>query len=165
MGLGAGSSNAPLQGQLGGTPIPFNAFPYKGGHIPPSSPSLGGSHQQSTEQPAHTSLFGAESQGTPVHSMPVGLTLFSWNETFGNNTFLSTAFLSGGNPIFGQSTPAQVAHIAGPWNLGQGSIPSSGMSFWGNSFNSQWNLRQTTMPLPIGLAWGNPSQCPLNTMC
>jgi hypothetical protein len=42
LGLGAGSSNAPLQGQLGGIPVPFNAFPYAGGHIPPSSPSLGG---------------------------------------------------------------------------------------------------------------------------
>jgi hypothetical protein len=47
LGLGAGSSNAPLQGQLGGIPIPFNAFPYAGGHISPSSPSLGGPHQQS----------------------------------------------------------------------------------------------------------------------
>jgi hypothetical protein len=45
LGLGAGSSNAPLQGQLGGIPVPFNAFPYAGGHIPPSSPSLGRSHQ------------------------------------------------------------------------------------------------------------------------
>jgi hypothetical protein len=45
LGLGAGSSNTPLQGQLGGTPIPFNFFPYTRGHIPPSSPSLGGSHQ------------------------------------------------------------------------------------------------------------------------
>ena len=44
-GLGAGRSNVPLQGQLGGTPIPFNAFPYAGGHIPPSSPSLGGPHK------------------------------------------------------------------------------------------------------------------------
>jgi hypothetical protein len=42
LGLGVGSSNAPLQGQLGGIPIPFNAFPYAGGHISPSSPSLGG---------------------------------------------------------------------------------------------------------------------------
>jgi hypothetical protein len=47
LGLGVGSSNAPLQGQLGGIPVPFNAFPYAGGHIPPSSPSLSGSHQQS----------------------------------------------------------------------------------------------------------------------
>jgi hypothetical protein len=44
LGLGAGSSSTPLQGHLGGTPVPFNAFPYRGGHIPPSSPSLGGSH-------------------------------------------------------------------------------------------------------------------------
>jgi hypothetical protein len=120
LGLGAGSSNAPLQGQLGGTPVPFNAFPYAGGHIPPLSPSLGGPHQQSTGQPIHTSLFGAGNRGTPVHSMSVGSKSFSWNETFGNNTFSSTAFPSGGNPIFGQSTPAQDtipapgAHIARP---------------------------------------------------
>jgi hypothetical protein len=42
LGLGGGSSNASLQGQIGGIPVPFNAFPYAGGHIPPSSPSLGG---------------------------------------------------------------------------------------------------------------------------
>ena len=35
LGLGVGSSSAPLQGHMGGTPIPFNAFPYGGGHIPP----------------------------------------------------------------------------------------------------------------------------------
>jgi hypothetical protein len=99
LGLGAGSSNAPLQGQLGGTPVPFNAFPYTGGHIPPSSPSLGGPHQQSVGQPIHTSLFGAGSQGTPAHSMPVGLTPFVWNGTFGNNTFSSTAFPSGEIPF------------------------------------------------------------------
>jgi hypothetical protein len=29
-GLGAGSSNTPLQGHIGGTPAPFNAFPYWG---------------------------------------------------------------------------------------------------------------------------------------
>jgi hypothetical protein len=170
LGLGAGSSNAPLQGQLGGIPVPFNAFPYAGGHISPSSPSLGGLHQQSAGQPAHTSSFGAGSQGTPAHTMPVGSSPFVWNGTFGNNTFASTAFPSGGTPIFGQSTPAQGtipapgAHIPGPWNSGQGSVPSSGMSFWGNSFHSQWNPGQTSMPLPAGPAWGNPSQSPSNTM-
>jgi hypothetical protein len=170
LGLGVGSSNAPLQGQLGGTPFPFNAFPYAGGHIPPSSPSLGGPHQQSVGQPAHISLFGAGSQGTPTHSMSVGSSSFVWNGTFGNNTFASTSFPSGGSPIFGQSTPAQGTiptsgkHIAGPWNLGQGSVPSSGMSFWGNSFHNQWNPGQTAMPLPSGPAWGNPSQSPSNTM-
>jgi hypothetical protein len=100
LGLGAGSSSTPLQGHMGGTPIPFNAFPYGGGHIPPSSPSLGGSHQQSTRQPTHNSLFGVGSQGPPSHSMSIGLTLFSWNGTFGNNTFSSAAFPTGGNPIF-----------------------------------------------------------------
>jgi hypothetical protein len=56
LGLGAGNSNAPLQGQLGGIPIPFNAFPYAGGHISPSSPSLGGLHQQSTGS-LHTLVY------------------------------------------------------------------------------------------------------------
>jgi hypothetical protein len=104
LGLGAGSSNAPLQGQLGGIPVPFNAFPYAGGHIPPSSPSLGGLPQQSTGPPAHMSPFGAGSQGTPEQTLPVGLSPFVWNGTFGSNTFASTALPSGGTPIFGQST-------------------------------------------------------------
>jgi hypothetical protein len=170
LGLGAGSSNAPLQGQIGGIPVPFNAFPYAGGHISPSSPSLGALHQQSAGQPSHTSSFGVGSQGTPAQTLSVGLSPFVWNGTFGNNTFASTSFPSGGTPIFGQSTPAQGtilvpgAHIPGPWNSRQGSIPSSGMSFWGNSFHSQWNPGQTSMPLPSGLAWGNPPQSPSNTM-
>jgi hypothetical protein len=120
LGLGAGSSSAPLQGHMGGTPAPFNAFPYGGGHIPPSSPSPGGSHQPSAGKPTHNSLFGAGSQGPPLHSMSVGLTLFYLNKTFGNNTFSSVAFPTGGNPIFGQSTPVQGtipahgANLAGP---------------------------------------------------
>jgi hypothetical protein len=77
LGLGAGSSSSPLQGHIGGTPAPFNAFPYGGGHIPPSSPSLSGSHQQSTGQPIYHSLFGVGSQGPPLHNMPVGSTPFS----------------------------------------------------------------------------------------
>ena len=107
LGLGAGNSNAPLQGQLGGIPVLFNDFPYAGGHIPPSSPLLGGSHQQSAGHPTHTSPFGAGSQGTPAQTLSVGSSPFVWNGTFGNNTFSSTSFPSGGNPIFGQSTPVQ----------------------------------------------------------
>jgi hypothetical protein len=42
LGGGVGNSSAPLQGHMGGTPAPFNTFPYRGGHTPPSSPSLGG---------------------------------------------------------------------------------------------------------------------------
>jgi hypothetical protein len=170
LGLGAGSSSAPLQGHMGGTPVPFNAFPYGGGHIPPLSPSLGVSHQQSAGQTTHNSLFGAGSQGPPSHSMPVGLTPFSWNRTFGNNTFSSVTFPTGGNPIFGQSTPvqgtitAQGENITEPWNLGQGSVPSSRISIWCNSFHNQWNPGQTTMPIPTGPAWGNPSQSPSNIM-
>jgi hypothetical protein len=96
LGLGARSSNAPLQGHMGGTPTPFNAFPYGGGHIPPSSPSLGGSHQQTVGQPADHSLLGTGSQGPPSHNMSVGSTLFSLFGAFGNNVFSSTTFPTGG---------------------------------------------------------------------
>jgi hypothetical protein len=170
LGLGAGSSNASLQGQLGGIPAPFNAFPYARGHIPPSSPSLGGLPQQSAGLPTHMSPSGAGSQGLPAQTQPVGSSPFVWNGMVGNNNFTSAAFPSGGTPIFGQSTSAQGtiptlgAHIPGPWNSAQGSVPSSGMSFWGNSFHIQWNLGQASMPLPTGPAWGNPSQSPSNTM-
>jgi hypothetical protein len=170
LGLGAGSSNTSLQGQLGGIPVPFNAFPYAGGHIPSSSPSLDGLPQKSAGLPTHTSPFGAGSQGPLAQTQSVGSSPFVWNGTVGNNTFTSVAFPSGGTPIFGQSTPAQGtipvlgAHIPGPWNSTQGSVPSSGMSFWGNSFHNQWSPGQASMPLPTGLAWGNPSQSPSNTM-
>jgi hypothetical protein len=124
---GAGSSSTLLQGHMGSTPAPFNAFPYGGGHIAPSSPSLGGSHQQSTGQPTYHSLFGAGSQGPPSHNIPVGLTPFSLAETFGNNAFSSAAFPTGGNPSFGQSIPMQ------------GTIPAQGANL-GTSFASgPWN--------------------------
>jgi hypothetical protein len=170
LGLGAGSSNAPLPGQLGSIPVPFNVFPHAGGHIPPSSPSLGGPHQQTAGQPAHTSSLGAASQGQPAQTLPVGPSPFSWNGAGGNNTLAPSAFPSGGTPIFGQSNPAQGtiptlgANIPGPWNSGQGSNPATGMSFWGNAFHNQWNPGQATMPLPTGPAWNNPSQSPQNTM-
>jgi hypothetical protein len=160
---------------MGGTPAPFNAFPYEGGHIPPSSPSLGGLHQQSVEQPTHHSLFGSGSQGPPSNNMSVGSTLFSLIEMFGNNAFSSVTFPTGGNPSFGQpipmqgTIPAQGANLgtysaSGPWNSWQGFVPSSGMSIWGNSFHNQWNPGQTNMPIPTGLTWANPSQIPLNVM-
>jgi hypothetical protein len=101
LGLGAGSSNASLQGQLGGIHVPFNAFPYAGGHIPPSSPSLGGLPQQSAGLPTHTSPSGARSQGPPAQTQPVGSSPFFWNGTGGNKNFASAAFPSGGTPIFG----------------------------------------------------------------
>jgi hypothetical protein len=174
-GLGAVSSSAPLQGYMGGTPAPFSAFPYGGGHIPSSSPSLGGSHQQSVRQPIHHSLFGAGSQGPPSHNMPIGLTPFSLIRTFGNNAFSSTTFPTGGNPSFGQPIPMQgtipvqgenlgTSFALGPWNSWQGFVPSSRMPIWGNSFHNQWNPGQNTMPIPMGPTWGNPSQSPSNVM-
>jgi hypothetical protein len=170
LGLGAGSSNASLQGQPGGTHASFNAFPYAGGHLPPSSPSLGGPHQQTAGQPSHTSSLGAASQGQPAQTLPVGPSPFSWNGAGGNITLAPSAFPSGGTPIFGQSNPAQGtiptlgANIPGPWNSGQGSNLATGMPFWGNAFHNQWNPGQATMPLPTGPAWNNPSQSPQQTM-
>jgi hypothetical protein len=169
-GLGAGSSNASLQGQPGGTHALFNAFPYAGGHLPPSSPSLGGPHQQTARQPSHTSSLGAASQGQPAQTLPVGPSPFSWNGAGGNNTLTPSAFPSGGTPIFGQSNPAQGTiptlgeNIPGPWNSGQGSNLATGMPFWGNAFHNQWNPGQATMPLPTGPAWNNPSQSSQQTM-
>jgi hypothetical protein len=133
-GLGAGSSNAPLQGHMGGTSAPFNAFPYGGGHIPSLSPSLEGTHQPSAGSPAHHSLFGAGSQGPPSHNMPVGSKPFSLFGAFGNNAFSSAAFPTGGNPGPRQSIPMQGTILAqgaypgtsfalGPWNSWQGSVP------------------------------------------
>jgi hypothetical protein len=58
LGLREGSSNAPLQGSMGGNVSPYNAFPYGGGHIPPSSPSLDGTHQHSVGMNINYSSFG-----------------------------------------------------------------------------------------------------------
>jgi hypothetical protein len=160
---------------MGGTSSPFNAFPYEGGHIPPSSPSLGGTHQQPAGPPAHHSLFGVGSQGPPSHNMPVGLIPFSLISMFGNNAFSSASFPTGGNPSFGKPIPMQgtipeqganpgTSSASGPWNSWQGSIPSLGMPIWGNYFHSQWNSRQGTMPIPTGSTWGNPSQSLPNVM-
>jgi hypothetical protein len=107
LGLETGSSNAPLQGHMGGTLALFNTFPYGGGHIPPSSPSLDGTHQQSDGPPTHHSLFGAGIQGPPCHNMLVGSIPFSLFGAFGigSNAFLSVAFPIGGNPGYGQTIP------------------------------------------------------------
>jgi hypothetical protein len=111
LGLGEGSSNTPLQGCMGGTSAPFNALTYRGGHIPPLSPSLGGTHQQSTRPPTHHSLFGAGSRGPPCHNMPVGSTPFYLFNAFGNNTFSSSSFPIGRNLGYGQPIPAQGANL------------------------------------------------------
>jgi hypothetical protein len=90
---------------MGATSDPYNAFPYGGGHIPPSSPFLGGAHQHSTEPTINYSSFGAGSQGLPSYTMSVGSTPFSLFNVFGNNAFLSTVFLARGNLDYGQQNP------------------------------------------------------------
>jgi hypothetical protein len=102
LGLEAGSSNAPLQGSMRGTSTPYNSFPYGGGHIPPSSPSLGSAHQHSTGLNVNYSSFGEFSQGLPNYSMLVGSKSFSLFDVFGNNAFSSAAISVGGNLGYGK---------------------------------------------------------------
>jgi hypothetical protein len=175
LGLGVGSSNAPLQGPIGGTSTPFNAFPYGGGHIPPSSPLLGGAHQQSTGPNANHNSFGAGSQGIPSHNMLIGSTSFYLFSAFGNNTFSSAAFPIVGNSGYRQpnlmqgTIPTQGANpgtssALEPWNSWQGSVPSLGILIGWNSFHNQWNPGQGAVPMPLGSTWGNPSQSSSNVM-
>jgi hypothetical protein len=107
LGLRVGSSNAPLQGSMGGTSSLYNIFPHERGHIPPSSPLLGGAHQHSVGPNINYSSSGEGSQGLPSYSMLVGSTLFSLFNAFGNNALLSAVVSAGGNPGFGSQNPAQ----------------------------------------------------------
>jgi hypothetical protein len=90
---------------MGGTSAPYNAFPYGGGHIPPSSPFLSGAHQHSVGLNVNHTSFGPGIQGLPSYSMLVGSTPFSLFGVFGNNSFLSAAISVGGNPSYGQQNP------------------------------------------------------------
>jgi hypothetical protein len=175
LGLVAGSSNAPLQGSMGGTSAPYNAFLYGGGHINPSSPSLNNAHQQSTGPNANYSSFGAGSQVIPSYSISVGSNPFSLFDTFGKNAFSLAIISARGNLSYGQQNPMQgtiptqgensgIPSSQGPWNPWQGSVPSSRMSTGENPFHSQWNAGKGSRPMPIGSIGGNPSQTPWNAM-
>jgi hypothetical protein len=108
LGLRAGSSNAPLQGSMGDTLSPYNAFLYEGGHIPPLSLLLGGAHQHSIGSNVNYSSFGVGCQGIPSYSMLVGLTPFYLINVFGNNEFSSVFVSVEGNPSYGKQNPMQV---------------------------------------------------------
>jgi hypothetical protein len=167
MGLGAGSSNSPFQGSMGGTSTPYNAFPYDKSHIPPSSPSLGGSPQQPVEPNMNYSLLRAGSLGPYSYTTLVGSMSFSLFDAFGNNSFSSTTIPARGKLGFGPQNPVQgtipthgentrVFSSQGLWNPWQGVVPSLGMSSEGNPFHGQWNPRQGLVPMPIGSVGGNP---------
>jgi hypothetical protein len=175
LSLGVGSSNTPLQGSTGGIPAPYNAFPYGGGHIPPSFPILSGTHQQSVGPSTNYGSYGVSSQGLPSNSQLVGSTPFSLFGAFANNAFSSTAFPTRGNPDYGQLNPMQgtiptegenpgILSPQGPWNPWQGSTSSSWMSTGGNPFQSHWNPKQGSTPMPVGSAGGIPSQNPWTAM-
>jgi hypothetical protein len=122
MGLGEGSSNAPLQGYMGGTSSPYNYFPYGGGHIPPSSPLLSGGSQKPVWPTINCNLSGVGIQGPSYNSTQVGSLPFSLFNTFGNNAFCSASVSAGGNPGYGQQNPMQVTIPAQGENTG---VPSS----------------------------------------
>jgi hypothetical protein len=72
MGMGKGSSNAPLQGSIVGTTASFNSIPYGGDHIPPLSPFLGGAFQQPIGPNANYSLFSGGRKGHSSYTTLVG---------------------------------------------------------------------------------------------
>jgi hypothetical protein len=142
---------------MGGTLAPYNAFPYGGGHISSSSPSLDDSPHQLVWSTMNYNLSGEGSQGLSSSTTLVGSLSFSLFDTFGNNTFLLYAISSGGNLGFGSQNPAQGEHTSqGPWNPWQGSVPSLGMLTGGNPFHGQWNPGQGSVPMLVGSIGGNP---------
>jgi hypothetical protein len=105
MGLGAGSSNAPLQGTVWGNSASNNSIPYGGVHVPPPSPSLGGVFQPPIRLNMNYNLFGEGSIGPSSYTTPVGFMSFSLFGVFGNNDFSLAAISAGGNLGFGQQSP------------------------------------------------------------
>jgi hypothetical protein len=159
----------------GALQIPIMLSFMEGVHIPPTSPSLVGAHQHSAGSNVNHSSFGAGNQGLTSYSMLIGSTPFSLFGEFGNNAFLSTSISTRGNLGYGQQNPVQVTIPAqgdnlgipssqGPWNLWQGSIPSSGMPIRGNPFHRQWDPGQGSTPMIVGSVGANHSQNPWNAM-
>jgi hypothetical protein len=113
---------------MGGTSALYNAFPYNGGHIHPSSPLLGGAPQQLISPNMNYNLFEAGIQGPHSYTTSLGSMSFSLFSAFGNNSFLSAVISAGGNPGFG------------PQNHVQGTITTQGENT--GIFYSQglWNL-------------------------
>jgi hypothetical protein len=99
MGMGVGSSNAPLQGSMGGTSTPYNVIPYGGGHIPPSSPLLDGALQQPVRMNMNYNLFGEGSLGPSSYTTLVGSMSFSLFEAFLNNAFSSVVVSTKGTLV------------------------------------------------------------------
>jgi hypothetical protein len=175
LGVGAGSLNTPLQGSMGGTSTPYSTIPYGGGHIPPSSLSLGGAPQQPIGPNMNYNLFRAGSIAPSSYTTLVVSMSFSLFGAFGNNVFSSAVVSAGGNPGFGQWNPVQrtiptqgentrVFSSQGLWNPWQGEVPSLGMSTGGNPFHGQWNLGQGSVPMPVGSKGGKLFQNLWNTM-
>jgi hypothetical protein len=129
MGLGVGTSNAHFQGSMGGTSTPYNTIPCGRGHIPPSSPSLGGAPQHPIRPNMNYSLFKAGSLGPSSYTTSVGSIPSYLLVAFGNNSFSSSSISARGNPSFGQQNPVQ------------GTIPTQGENkkvFSSQGFSNPW---------------------------
>jgi hypothetical protein len=173
LGLGVGSSNAPLQGSIGGTSAPFIAFPYDGGHIPPSSPSLSGVPQHSVGP--NINLFGVGSQALPPYNMSVGSTPFSLFDTFGNNTFSSAVIFSRGKPQLWTTTSCTGYYSCTGGTLRNSFLTRILESMVGTSPLARDVDRGKPFPYPVEpqarpntyarrIIGGNPSQNPWNAM-
>jgi hypothetical protein len=98
-GLGVGSSTTPLQGSLRGASALYNVVPYGGGHIPPPSPSLGGSFQQPYGLNASSILFSGGIQRPQSYMTLVGSMSFSLFALLGIIPSLHLCFRQGETPF------------------------------------------------------------------
>jgi hypothetical protein len=103
--MGERSSNDPLQGSSMGPNSLFNVIPYGGGHIPPPTPSLGGTFQHSIEINTNSSFLSWWSHRPQSYMNIVGYMPFYLFNVFGNNYFSLSSFSARGNPTFGQKNP------------------------------------------------------------
>jgi hypothetical protein len=112
---------------MGGTSAPYIAFPYGGGHIPPSPHSLDGAPQQPVGSNMNYNLFEVGSLGPSSYTTPMGSMLFSLFGTFGNNSFSSAVISTGGNPGFGKKNPVQGSITTQGENTGSSPYKDSGI--------------------------------------
>jgi hypothetical protein len=163
-----------MQGYTRGTLVPFNAIPYGGGHIPPSSPSLGGAFQQPIGMNVNYRLFGEGILGPSSYTTLVGSMSFSLFNMFGNNMlFISFPSQLGETLVLGNKTLCRVlflhkgqvqefSPLRGFGILGRDQFPHKGFRS-GKPLPWSMEPRQGSVPMPIKSAGGIPFQNPWNT--
>jgi hypothetical protein len=104
IGLGAGNSNAPLQGFVTSTTVSFNSIPYGGGHIPLPSPLIRVTFHQPIEVNTNSIFFSGGSHGPQSYMTLVGSIPFSLFDMFINNSFSLYSFSAGETPFLVNQT-------------------------------------------------------------